>query len=183
MKLIKMTYDRSSASVRQCLVDRQDMHRNIQSFFGTTRESANVLYRVTKDGIYVSSTVDPIVAESNGITIVASKEISLRNDGDVLRFNVFTRPYKKNKGHRIPLIREQERLEWLYKQSKQHGFEIISVSETGHGTVKSISKGFEIEGYYYAGTLMVTDKEKFSSVLKKGIGAEKAYGLGLMLVV
>lgn len=183
MKLIKMIYDRSSASVRQCLVDRHDMHRNIQGFFGTTREAAKVLYRITKDGIYVSATADPIVPESNGISVVAAREIPMRSEGDVLRFNVFTRPYKKVKGHRIPLIQENERLAWLCKQGKRHGFEIVSVSETGHGTVKSISKGFEIEGYYYSGALMVADREKFSSVLENGIGAEKAYGLGLLLVV
>lgn len=183
MKLIKMTFDRSSASVRQCLIDRQDLHKNIQAFFGASREESRVLYRITKDSIYVTASTAPITTESNGISVVAVKELTLPDDGEILRFNLFVRPYKKREGHRIPLTNEQARLEWLFKQGQRYGFEYITVRENGHGTIRSKLKGFEVEGFYYSGLIRVIDKDKIADALENGIGAEKAYGLGMLLVV
>ena len=183
MKLIKMNFDRSSASVRQCLVDRQDFHKNIQAFFDASREEARVLYRITKDSIYVTSATSPITNERNGIYVVAEKDLVFPDDGEFLRFNIFVRPYKKREGHRIPLIKEKARLEWLHKQGQRYGFEFITVKENGSGIVKSRLKGFEIKGFYYSGVIRVNDKEKLKEALENGIGAEKAYGLGMLLVV
>ena len=183
MKLIKLKYDKVDASVRQSLVDRQDMHRNIQKFFNKSRKEANVLYRITSNGIYVSSSVEPVIFEGNGMHVVAVKELTIPETGDILRFNVFTRPYKKREGHRLPLIDKQARMEWLFRQAQKSGFEIINLKEYGHSTIKSPIKHLEIEGYYYSGALRVTDKEKITKAIENGIGAEKAYGLGMLLMI
>ena len=183
MKLIKMIYDKSCASVRRGLVDCQDMHKNIQQFFGTSREESQVLYRLTKDSIYVSASKEPVVHESNGITVVAIKDVVFPESGDELRFNILTCPYKKIDGHRIPLTDERSRIAWIHRQGEKHGFACLTMTENGSSIIKSDSKKFEVEGHYYSGVLEVTDKELFRLALENGIGAEKAYGFGMMLVV
>ncbi len=183
MKLIKIVYDRSNSSVRQSLIDSQDMHRNIMRFFENSRKSAKVLYRITNDAIYVSSVNEPCITESNGMTVTAMKEMRIPEDGETLRFSLLTRPYKKINGHRIPLIKKDERIKWLYKQSQRYGFLFESLSENKCGIIRSGYKEFEFEAYYYSGIIKVLEKSKFISLLENGIGAEKAYGLGMFMVV
>lgn len=183
MRLYKIEMDKAHPSVRQGFVDREDLHRNIQMFFNKNREEAGVLYRVYGNHVYVSSKCDPVIDEANGMRIQYSKEMPKHMKGDKCRFSIFTQPYIKHKGKRIPIIHENERLDWIYRQGEKHGFKILSAGERGFGSVRSDRKGFNIKGYYYMGILEITDEERFYSAIEKGLGASKAYGLGMLMVV
>lgn len=183
MNLYKISLDRNHPSVRQGFVDRQDLHINIQQFFDGCREETKVLYRVHGSDIYVSAKTQPICNEKNGMRIQTSKEMPEHGKGDQCRFNVLTQPYIKRQGKRIPLIREKERMDWLIKQGDKHGFRILMAREMGNASIRSHKKLFDLKAYYYFGVLEVTDKVAFREALENGIGASKAYGLGMLMVV
>ena len=83
MTLSLLTLDISSPSVRQCLVNAQDMHRTIMKAFDSSRQEGNVLYRLIRTNnkiqIYVQSKDCPAWEriDPNGFHCEKTKDISL----------------------------------------------------------------------------------------------------------
>ena len=105
--------------------------------------------------------------------------------GTKLRFYLACNPTKQNNGKRRFLIEQNDRGEWLYRKAEMNGFCVNTASETsGHGiSVHKIgTRAYSIPYVVYTGILTVTDSKQFKECLKKGIGSEKAYGLGMLLV-
>ena len=72
----------------------------------------------------------------------------------------------------------------MQRKAEQSGFQILSVREEDNGVLQGI-KGERNTGFStinYIGTLKVTDKELFIKAYTNGLGVEKAYGLGLLLL-
>ena len=80
--------------------------------------------------------------------------------------------------------------EWLKKRSEKHGFSVsedefdvvhrqkISFFKSGAGHHKVFLSSVAFEGF-----LRVTDAELFSQLLVRGMGREKAFGMGMMTVM
>lgn len=76
---------------------------------------------------------------------------------------------------------------WLAKKGMQYGFEIESVSEVAPVKVQaSHSKerggSIHLNGYHYQGVLRITDKALFKEAVRSGVGPEKAYGFGMLMM-
>ena len=197
MYLSKIELDIRHPSVRQALTDCHDMHRNVQKWFGSARAENKVLYRLysgrDKLSLYVFSEKRPENVESGG-SLIACKDMTWLEDdfnpGRSYCFDLLAAPSKKvsgeGKNSRRRAIRDsQGLLEWLERKGEQSGFEILGVQISPGGAVYGRRNGDKIifDSVHYSGMLRVDDKEKFIHAWKNGIGPEKAYGMGLMMLL
>ena len=93
-----------------------------------------------------------------------------------------------HKNSRRRILREKtERLEWLSRKAAQYGFALLQANEMEdvHMTGKHAQEqGGRMywDGYRYDGVLQIQDEERFRQAVSGGIGAGKAYGLGMLLL-
>lgn len=201
MYLSKISLDLRTASARQSLHDCGDMHRNVQKLFSTSREDAGVLYRVYSDKtgsyIYIQSKRAPAETEdslNNGMRITAIRNISALESsfskGRRLGFNLLTAPCKKisdgvSKNSRRRILRTpDERIQWLMKKGSDNGFVVLAAEETDGELLYSRKKSNEmyLHTTIFTGLLQISDVERFTQIWRQGIGPEKAYGLGMLLL-
>ena len=197
MYLIKIELDRRDA--RGLLADCQQMHRFITGFFGTDRQSGQILYRTNLVQnklciyLYAQSPAEHIpdnceVQQRNVTSWLESMEI-----GQLWSFDLIAAPTKKvasegkkNSQRRI-LRLPQERQEWLERKAAQNGFSIIQAQEQAQlhvsGKHKADKGGVMYhDAYHYRGILQITDADAFRKALETGIGSGKSYGFGMMMV-
>lgn len=201
MYLSKLSLDISNPSVRQALVDCQDMHRNIMKAFSEGRRTVSMLYRLVekKTGItlYVFSAQCPDwkEAERNGYHLEEMKDISALPDlykaGSVLRFNLLANPSKKvdvegkKNSARVALLTQEERLDWLNRQGTKYGFDVLQVMMPSADKLfngKRNGNPIRYVAVEFEGVLRITDGAKFWEAYRSGIGPEKAYGMGLLML-
>lgn len=200
MILSLITLDLHSPSVRQSLQNCQDMHRSIMKAFDTGRSEAKVLYRVLRSEkniqIYVQSVAIPQWEriESNGYHCEKKKDISQLSDSfytnEILRFSLFGCPAKKVAGEgknskRVILRGEDAQIDWLRRQGKKSGFDILEAHIIGKGeqlSGKKESGVFQIAGVTFEGVLQIKEPDAFREGFENGIGAEKAYGFGMLMI-
>ncbi len=201
MILTKYDLDLRSPSARQALLDCEDMHRNIQALFGGSRRDAGVLYRMRKTdrgcGIYILSACPPECGEEAlrlGMVCVGSKDLSplesLFLKDRMFRFELLTMPAKKEsdrskKNSRRRVLRDpEERLNWIKRKAEQNGFRLLSVSEEEGETLRARKQTGELwlHTTLFTGILQITEPEEFRTAWKNGIGPEKAYGLGMLML-
>jgi CRISPR system Cascade subunit CasE len=125
---------------------------------------------------------------------------SLRT-GQHFRFRLRANPCVTRNGKRLGLLRLQEQEEWIARKGLCHGFSLprfapfdlsdslqervdvrVSQEQMLRGNRHSISI-IHVFSVLYDGILAVTEPERFSDVLKTGIGHGKVMGLGLLSVV
>ena len=200
MILSLLTLDLTAPGVRQSLRDAQDLHRSIMKAFDNSRLADQVLYRLIRSSnsiqIYVQSKGIPSWEriEHSGFHCVKSRDISLLLDsfqeGQVLHFKLLGCPSKKVSGDgknskRVLLRNEEEQLDWMKYQGEKNGFRILEIHIAGKAekTFGSKESGiFYLSGIPFEGVLQINDSELFRKAFKNGIGAEKAYGFGLLMV-
>ena len=197
MYLIKVELDRRDA--RGLLADCQQMHRFITGFFGTDRQSGQILYRTNLVQnklciyIYAQSPAEHIpdnceVQQRNVTSWLESMEI-----GQLWSFDLIAAPTKKvalegKKNSKRRILRQpQERQEWLERKAAQNGFSIIQTQEQEQlhvsGKHKADTGGVMYhDAYHYQGILQITDTDAFRKALETGIGSGKPYGFGMMMV-
>jgi len=125
----------------------------------------------------------------------------------LLKFNLRANPTKKidtksvggekRNGRRVPLIKQEDLVEWINRKANDSGFEIIDVfAYTKSDVIAKQTKGIKttqsdgqtivhkltFQGVNFSGTLKITDPEKFMDAIKKGIGQGKSFGMGLLLL-
>lgn len=197
MYLIKVVLDRRDA--RGLLADCQQMHRFITGFFGTDRQSGQILYRTN---LVQSKLCIYLYAQSPAEHIPDNCEVKQRDvtawldsmeEGQLWSFDLIAAPAKKvacegkkNSQRRI-LRQPQERREWLERKAEQNGFVIHQAREQEQfhvsGKHKSDKGGMMYhDAYHYQGILQITDADAFRQALEKGIGSGKPYGFGMMMV-
>lgn len=201
MILTKLVLDRRNPAVRQDLRDCQDLHRSLMRLFGEDRRGAGVLYRLrlndSSASVYLLSEDAPTGAPAAGMTIVGScamdEFFSEIAEGKRFGFDLLASPCKKvsaegkkNSQRRI-LRTEEERQQWLAAKGAAGGFKLLWVRESGQehrlGSHDAASGGkFAVDGIHFCGALRVTDPERFRASVREGIGPEKAYGMGMLLL-
>lgn len=200
MFLSKLDMDMRNPSVRQALLDCQDMHRNLMKGFDCTREQAGLLYRIerTKSAVFLyalsAQMPDWDRIDGFGYRCMGMKDISalrrMYNEGDTLAFSLKASPSKKvfagrKNNRRIFLKTEEERRIWLERQGEKHGFALLAAKESrtpdwieGNRQQHHIEMG----STEFHGVLRINHAEQFWNSYCKGFGPGKAYGLGLMLL-
>lgn len=162
------------------------LHRDMQALFGSERAKDKVLFKAMDDGIIVQSINLP---KSNSRTKLkledwASIDYSVIQENDVYAFSMRVFPAKKHRSNRYRITNEQEQAQWIYAKGKENGFRILSYSIDSSPEI-AYRKGnhfCHFVGVDCEGTLEVTDRQKFLSALENGVGQEKAYGFGLLLL-
>lgn len=185
--------DFSQVNAARAMTNEQDMHRNIQALFDSDRQSINVLYRfipskdIRRAVICVQSDVTPTsTSDLKVISCVDARErISFIKKGMLLRYDVLLRPVKRHDG-RSTLIRDKKsRTEWVEALAQRYGFEIVAITEvsrTSKTMFHSGERSGRIDGYRYVGTLSVQDADLFKKAYETGIGRDKAYGYGMLML-
>ena len=76
------------------------------------------------------------------------------------------------------------RLRWLQRRAEEHGFELIGEPSmtVEPFTVDRPGRRFGGNAVIYQGWLRVTDPVRFTQALREGIGAGRAWGLGLLML-
>lgn len=200
MYLSQLSLRITHPAVRQSLRNCQDLHRTLMKAFDVSREQAGLLYRMIRTDqsiqIYVQSLVEPDWSriESCGFICLKQRDISTIEDKfrkeAVFRFSVLTYPSKKVKGEgknsrRVFLRTPEERLDWLHRQGIKNGFSVLEAYEPEKEQRVSGAKAtgsFFLSGVTFEGVLRITDPVLFLKAFQKGIGSEKAYGLGLLML-
>ena len=200
MYLSRLSLQISSPGVRQSLRNCQDMHRTIMKAFDCSREEAQVLYRVIKTDqkliVYVQSKNEPKWerVESSGFHCEKQQDISALfkafTRDKMFRFSLTACPTKKimceKKNSRRVLLRgTQNRIDWLIRQGEKNGFAIMESHETGKEVLISGNKEkkeFFLAGVPFEGVLQITDPEAFCQGYLRGIGPEKSYGFGMLMI-
>lgn len=111
----------------------------------------------------------------------------------IMRFRLTANPSYKKDGKRYPHITVKQQEKWLLDRTKKNGFAILQDSQ-GNYQFDITSRDWQILRHHnsqkvrmsrvsFEGVLQVTDSNKFKTTLLKGIGKEKAYGMGLITVI
>ncbi len=200
MYLSRIDLNVLSPAVRQTLRNCQDMHRTLMKAFDVTREKAGMLYRLVRTDeaivIYVQSMASPHWdrIEKSGYQCTRMQDISAILDkfqqDTVLHFSLLACPSKKVKGdgknsQRVLLHGAEERLEWLKREGKKHGFMLLEAHEAAKEQKLSGRKAsgeFFLSGVPFEGVLRIMDASAFQDAFKQGIGPEKAYGFGMLML-
>lgn len=172
-----------------CLTNPDMLHKAVQRLFDSNRVDNNVLYfkQDNRDDciIYVRSDVKP--TEESDVLCLVDPPVKLRedfDDGDMVNFYLRCNPTKQTNGKRYFIMDKNGRCDWLARQGEKCGFVIERCSEvTSYKklAVKKASHKFSVYYVDFMGRLRITDKELFKKGLTKGFGAEKSYGMGLLM--
>lgn len=130
-----------------------------------------------------------ILAKYGRLKTIATKpyQIDLANTKDV-NFNLLAAPtYRSKKTHKLmPLTNFKMQKNWLTEKGKINGFKVkhvrvISEQMTSYQHDENSQK-IDFKLIEFQGTLTITDKNKFKKALINGIGRNKSYGLGMLLL-
>lgn len=201
MYLSCYSLDLKFPEVRRALKNSYEMHRTVMSVFRFSesvvpRKEMGILYRLITSGrtlrLYVYSGEQPLSEMPEGFLNEqgSPKDISgvaeAFIEGRILCFDIMAMPSKKVKtvegknSKRIFLGKQEERERWLVTKAEQNGFEVMSFNEENGIDNKIGSGGYQ--SIVFKGILKITDRGKFCNAYKNGIGAEKAFGCGMLLL-
>jgi CRISPR system Cascade subunit CasE len=82
------------------------------------------------------------------------------------------------------LTSPEERGKWLMNKAEQHGFKILWVREDGQSKAfVRKNNGLAVHtGVKFRGELEIINEDKFQKAFCNGIGAGKAYGMGMLML-
>ena len=115
-------------------------------------------------------------------------------EGQKLRFRLVVNPVyrmfvsEKNTVGKLRTVAPSKQKEWLSEKTKKLGFSLEdnSFDVTGRESLalyKKNNRRVNLSKATFEGVLTVTDLEAFKKTLTRGIGREKAYGMGMLTVI
>lgn len=174
--------------------DSEYWHKNVMSGFQHTgyegtdkRNKHKILFRLAGKALYVSSLVEPNYKQSGWFKSVETKDISAVLDsfevGDIYSFDIYVVPFKKVEGKTLLLKSEVEKVEW-FEEKQAYGFKLqdYQLDRFSENVLENIGGKYEIKTTHFIGRLKITDKEEFKKLYCTGLGREKAYGAGMLLL-
>lgn len=204
MILAELRLDVHNPSVQRALIDCNDMHRNLMKAFdcgvgADPRKTVGLLYRLLMERsdarLLVLSNIggDWSNLAKNGYTCLRERSVDALierfHTGARYGFDLVCVPAKKVAGEgknskRVSLKTAEERRAWLERKAQDGGFRPIFLMEAGTETVSGRRKGqpFSFTAIRMTGSLEVTDPELFAKTYAEGVGSEKAYGMGMLLL-
>lgn len=177
-----------------------EIHRALwQAFPSDPGQARDFLFRIEEHEarqvqVLLQSQRMPEVREENA-QLLATKTFDLSlPEGSHLRFLLIANPVKtiadeqgrlNNKGEvkkcRVPLIKEDEQIEWLKRKlgdvALANGLEIEKQAPVYFR--KNHRRG-KIQPFAFKGSLQIRDSKLFEDLIQRGIGPAKAFGCGLL---
>jgi len=199
--------------VRRGLSDSYRLHQSFARAFGDSQEAARVLFRVDEsEGRIIALVQSQIEPEWSTLAAgycryePAVKAIdptppvdgiwAFRLRANPTKADSSLRVEKRNRGKRVGIYREEERLAWIERQAERAGFRILQVNIHDEGRsvpkrrddgqqyflmqVQSREKNASFSAAQFDGLLQVVDTQKLKEALENGIGRGKAFGFGLL---
>jgi CRISPR system Cascade subunit CasE len=182
--------------------DPYQLHRALwQLFPGRPDDSRDFLFRVEDlhpgrgAAVLLQSQQAPASAEV--ANVLATRDYSLPLvQGMRLRFRLRGNPVKSIKDEhqrlnakgeikscRVPLIHEQEQLQWLARKLEASAqLETARVVDEQALYFRKSDMGGKIKPVCFEGILVVNDVEQFKGLIEKGIGPAKAMGCGMLSI-
>ena len=180
------------------------MHKNIMRLYSPSENSVarcaeKILYRIVEQQneimLYLTSTHLPDMRQTAWIKSHTVRQCDLQPlvnrfaPGQSFSFDLLTHPSKKEmrngaNSHRVFLRTARERADWLQHQGEKGGFRVVSLQEDApfdlHG--KRSTGDICLRAVRMMGRLEITDTVRFVDAYQSGIGPEKAYGMGMLLL-
>ena len=201
MYLTKISLQPQSPHIRRALADCQQMHRQVSGLFGVDRKTGGILYRLrTEQGSYALYLYSAIPVDRSRLLpgMCFSGERDLHDwldhmtSGQVWGFDLLAVPAKKvpeegrKHSQRRILRTEEERMAWLARKGDQYGFRLLDAQEQEYvrkfGRHSQPDGAMYLDAYHYNGVLQIQEEAVFRTALTGGIGAGKAYGMGMLLL-
>lgn len=189
---------------RQCLANCHDMHRSLMKGFpqyeaGSARANAKMMYRViandTGGTVFMQSAEKPNLAQYERLSpdVRQTQDISALQDRlknhTFWGFELLAIPCKKEAregriSHRVFLKTGEERLQWLERQAERRGFRIADAYEKSTELINGRKGNDHIsaDAVVFSGVLEILDSDLFWNSFMEGIGPEKAYGAGMLMI-
>jgi len=207
MYLTQILLNDKNQKVIKALTNVNEMHKLVMSGFrsvdvDSARKELGVLFQ-----IYIKKNRPYVIIQSfekadysklidnNIILSVKEKDFDeilnlLKKDG-VIKLELLSEPYKKVKNlnshnsRRKVLTDKEEKAEWFNSKIKQCGCDVIEydVSKTNlciYGNKKKLN--FKYHPSVYKAIVKINDENKFTDMIKSGIGSGKAYGMGMIRI-
>lgn len=196
--------DRLHPSARQALTDCCDMHRNVMRLFASSddrisRTEEQILYRVVTQHnaiyLYITSKSAPDLRKASWLKTEHYRQRDLQrllewfSEGQLFSFDLLCHPSKKQKqpdhnSTRVFLRTAEERAAWLKRQGDRYGFRVVSLQEEEPYDMygKRATGTMKLRVVRMTGQLLVENVALFTQAYQSGIGPEKAYGLGMLLL-
>lgn len=185
MYITKIDIDTSRRENYKGFVDAGYFHSVLENCF--EGERGHPLWQITKNQILMVSERMPVVPSWFGRA--QTKEYNLKiSEGSLLHYRIVVNPTVKKDGKRIPLnVNKTENYpycaaDWLVDRLGKNGAKVLSSDMIENHIGKAKDGKVKFLAVTYEGVLLVEDEEKFDHLLKYGVGHEKAYGCGLLLV-
>jgi CRISPR-associated protein Cas6/Cse3/CasE subtype I-E len=201
MYLTRYTLDITNNNIIKMLANAQYMHSSIQSLFNSARKDNEVLYFVKKDvlplRVYITSLIEPSMISIDGFSERYSRDmdtmIASYTQKGTFNFHLSYVPAKKIKGdfknsRRVFLTDMQDRMAFLSKKMEACGLKLLNARELKDNVSVDIEHNKKkggcstIRGVEIAGMCKIVNAELFQQKWYNGIGPEKAYGYGMLLL-
>lgn len=208
MYLSRLLLDPHSRQARRDLADAQELHRTLLSAFGRAPDGADarahfgVLHRTEIDSrkgeiaVLVLSRATPdwtrlpvgVLVDTPATKRVDEAYAGIQA-GAGFRFRIVANPTKAafvrgERGTRRSITSDEERLAWLGRQFDRAGARVVSAVPRPVQSVvlRHGGKSVSLPAVRFDGLVEVTDPARFQAALAGGIGAGKAYGMGLLTI-
>ena len=199
---------------RQFLRNPYTVHQLVMRGFpdGVKREDGAVLHRLEQSDeaiiLLVQSTTAPdwtpvtdYLTPAGPYDFLPNPAVKALNlffkKGQLLSFRLRANPTGKKgrwdektgkalNSNRVPLLKEDQQLDWLKKRAEAGGFAVRHVT-ISQGRKQKIWKGkgqppITLYTVQFDGLLAVTDPAKFEAAWQNGVGPSRAFGCGLLSI-
>jgi CRISPR-associated protein Cas6/Cse3/CasE subtype I-E len=115
----------------------------------------------------------------------AATGVDVPGDREHRLFRLDASPAMRVKGGKkcgLPPGDRRARTDWLVRQGKRHGFEIVGTPSVAWRSVRLTRQGEDIwrESAIFDGELRVTDPALLAEAMEHGLGRSHAFGFGLL---
>lgn len=200
MYLSKVILNPNDKGIVWNLTNSNYMHKKVMSAFlddiehrRDARKQLGILFRLDINPheiiLYVQSKVEP---NWFGKTWVLNAKVKCLDSivetfkvGRVLNFNLKCTPYYTGEDNKLHSFNsENEKIVWMQKKEKYNGFKLLTCESRRLDERINNIGGNDISLYVteLSGVLEITDVEKFIKFYSDGVGRQKAYGMGMLML-
>ena len=185
----------ASPSVFHGAIESADEERTRKLWRVDTLYGEQILLVLSEDRIDLTSVAEQFGYDSSYESKIYDGLLERITNGSRWHFRLKANPtiqkYDENKGRGRVLahITTEYQGEWLKKQAEKNGFSLKDEEWLVTGSRwyvfrknRSMRDKVKMLAAVYEGVLTVTDAEAFRNALIKGIGREKAFGMGMLTV-
>lgn len=190
MMLTTLFLNPEHRQARSDLRNNYSMHQTVSRMFEI---GSRPLFRIEAGRVVIGCATQAPRLENLPVGYYSERAVTeypLLGNGDVREFRLFANPTKSHDRRRRPLYNPVEQANWLHRKAEAGGFEVLCVdsmkarkiAENYSAPTHEDKYALPLLGVDFRGVLRVLDAEKFAQCIAAGIGSQKAFGMGLLLV-